>query len=76
MILSHAEHESSHEASTHNSRNYVLLSTGSRKSHKVVFRDSHPSSRGETMALESSGLWHYQGVCLLEVAGGTSALHL
>lgn len=39
MIPSHATHESSHEESTRNS-SYVLLFTGSRVNHKVVFKDS------------------------------------
>lgn len=42
MILSHAEHESSREESTRNSRINVLLSMGGGGGHKVVFKDSLP----------------------------------
>lgn len=74
MIPSHAEHESSREESTRNSRINVLLSTGSREGHKVGFKDSYPSSRVETIGFEISGLFHHQRVCLLGVAMGCFGL--
>lgn len=72
MIPLHAEHESSREESTRNSRINVLLSIGSREGHKVVFKDSYPSSRVETPGFEISGLFHHQRVCLPGAARGAS----
>ena len=68
MIPLQAEHESSREESTRNSRIHVLLSMGSREGHKVIFKDGHPASRVETTSFEISGLFHHQRVCLLGVA--------
>lgn len=58
MILSHAEHESSREESTRNSRINVLLSMGGGVT-KWFSKTVYPSSRVETTSFEIPGLFHH-----------------
>lgn len=58
MILSHAEHESSREESTRNSRINVLCPWGGAVT-KWFSKTVYPSSRVETTSFEIPGLFHH-----------------